>query len=124
MSEIVTIKAGDIKTVGNAKYIVTKVKKSGNGTVAFAGLKNKTIKKITIPNIVNSDGKIYKVTSITKKDFSNCKKLKNIRVKAVNIKSVGKNAFKGTSKKVKIYIPKKKSKACKKLFKGINTSIF
>ena len=112
-----SVKKGDKKTIGNAKYIVKTIKKNGTGTVSFAGPKKKTIKKITIPNAVKIDGKKFKVTAVEKKAFYNCKKLKTVTIKAVNIKKVGKNAFKGTSSKLKLKFPKKKQKAYKKLFK-------
>lgn len=113
------VKAGDTKTIGNAKYTVTGVSASGKGTVTLSGVKKKTISKITIPDTVKINGKTFKVTKIGKKAFYNCKNLKKVTVKAANLKSVGKNAFKGTSKKLKITVPKKKLKAYKKLFKKV-----
>lgn len=117
-----TIKPGDTKTIGSAKYTVLSVSESGAGTVAFSGVKKKSVKKITIPNAVKISGKSFKVTKIGKKAFYNCKKLERITVKAVDLKSIGKNAFKGTSKKLKIYVPKKKKKSYKKLFKEMKLS--
>lgn len=110
------IKRGDTKTVGNAKYTVESVNVSGTGTVAFAGVKNKNIKKITIPKSIKIDGRTFKVTKIAKKAFYNCRNLKQITVKATGINKVGKKAFKGTNKQLKIKVPKKKLKAYKKLF--------
>ena len=86
-NELVNVKAGDTKTIGNTKYTVLSVSASGKGTVAFTGVTKKTIKKIT--------------------------------VKSTHLKSVGKNAFKGTSKKLRITVPKKKFKAYKKIFKQV-----
>lgn len=116
------VKKGDTKTVGSATYTVLSVSASGSGTVAFAKVKKKTVKKITIPNTVKINGKAFKVTKISKKAFYNCKRLKKITVKAKNIKSIGKKAFAGTFAKLKVIVPKKKKKAYKKLFKGIKLS--
>ena len=71
---------------------------------------NKKLKKITI-------GK--NVTSIGKQAFAGCKKLKKITIKSAKLKSnsVGKNAFKGTAKKLTVKVPKKKYKAYKKFLK-------
>ena len=75
---------------------------------AFAN--NKKLKKITI-------GK--NVASIGKQAFSGCKKLKKITIKSAKLKSssIGKNAFKGTAKKLTFKVPKKKYKAYKKFLK-------
>ena len=51
-----------------------------------------------------------------KNAFNNCKNLKNIVIKSTTLKSVGKNAIKGISKKAVIKAPKKQLKAYKKLF--------
>ena len=71
---------------------------------------NKKLKKITI-------GK--NVASIGKQAFSGCKKLKKITIKSAKLKSssIGKNAFKGTAKKLTFKVPKKKYKAYKKFLK-------
>ncbi|MCI8308403.1 MAG: family 43 glycosylhydrolase [Lachnospiraceae bacterium] len=122
-NELVNIKAGDTKTIGNAKYTVLSVSASGKGTVAFSGLKKRTLSKVTIPKTVKINGKSFKVTKIGKKAFYKCKKLKKISIKATNLKNVGKNAFKATSKKLKVTVPKKKLKTYKKLFKNITLYI-
>ena len=75
---------------------------------AFAN--NKKLKKITI-------GK--NVASIGKQAFSGCKKLKKITIKSAKLKSssIGKNAFKGTAKKLTVKVPKKQYKVYKKFLK-------
>ena len=66
------------------------------------------LKKITIP---------AKVTKIGAKAFCKCKALAGITVKAAKIKTVGKDAFKGISKKVVFSCPTKKlAKNYKKIF--------
>ncbi len=113
--------------INNVTYKVTSIAAN-----AFAG--HKKITKVTI-------GK--NVTSIGKSAFKNCKKLKTVTinstvlksigsnaffgdkslrtvtVKSVKLtsKSVGKNAFKGTNKKLIIKVPKKKIADYKKFFK-------
>ena len=53
---------------------------------------------------------------IEKNAFSNCKKLSSIKIdKDATIKSVGKNAFKGSKKGIRVYVPK--IAKYKKLFK-------
>lgn len=122
---------------GKMIYNVTK-KGPKNGTVEF--VKTTSVSKtITIPATVIVDGITYKVTSIApkalkgkkkvtkvviganvtkigKEAFSGCKKLKNITIKSVKIKTVGANAIKNIHKKAKIYCPKKRKNAYKKLF--------
>ena len=93
-----------------------------------------------IPDKVTLNGKAYKVTSIGKGAFQNCKKLKivlvgknvtsigakafsgckalkKITIKSAKLKKVGKNAFKGIHAKAVIKTPKAKLKAYKKLMK-------
>ncbi|MDD5998129.1 MAG: leucine-rich repeat protein [Lachnospiraceae bacterium] len=99
-----TIKVPDSVTVDGVTYKVTVVVDK-----ALAG--NKKVKKVVLG--VN-------VTGIGKNAFANCKNLKKIEVKSSqwNKKSVGKNAFKGTSKKLVVKVPKKMASAYKKYIKG------
>ncbi len=112
-------------------------------TVEYLATTNKKASTIKVPDSVTVDGITYKVTavaakalsgnkkvkkavlganvlSIGKNAFAKCKNLKKIEVKSSqwNKKSVGKNAFKGTSKKLVIKVPKKKAAAYKKYIKG------
>ena len=80
------------------------------GTNAFSGCKNK-LKKVTIG---------ANVTTIGKNAFKGCKKLANIIIKNNSkLKKVGGGAFKKTSSKIKIKLPKnlKKNKKIKKQLK-------
>ena len=79
--------------------------------------RSRKIKSITIPATVRYKGKTYKVTSIGSKAFYKCSKLKSIAIKSKNLKSVGRNAFKGISKNAKVTVPKSKYNAYRKLFK-------
>ena len=62
-------------------------------------------------------GKTYKVTAIKKNAFKNCKKLKKVIIHSKNIKSIGKNAFKGIVKKAVFKVPDGKISKYKKLLK-------
>lgn len=101
-------------------YKVTKAgRKDGKkiGEVTVVSLKNKKAKKATIKSTVKINGVKYKVTSISKKAFSKCKKLKKINIKTKNLKKIAKGAFKGVKKNCVIKVPKAKKKAYKKLIK-------
>lgn len=109
-------------------------------TVAYSVI-DKNAKKIIIPDSIEIDEELYKVTKIKassfvgckrltsvtigknvkeigRNAFKDCKNLKSITVKSKVLEKVGKNALKGTSSKLKITIPKKKQKVYKKLFLG------
>ena len=73
---------------------------------AFANMKKLT--KVTLPK---------NVVSVGKKAFYKDTKLKTIKMNATAPKSVGKNAFKGISKKAKIDVPNKYKKTYKRLLK-------
>ena len=105
---------------GKAAYVVTRAGYSPE--VEYKKPLKKTYTKIVIPSTITCDGVTYKVTSIApsacknnkklkaveigsnvrrigKSAFQSCKKLTRIRVKSVNVKKIGANAFKGISKK-------------------------
>ncbi len=123
------------------KYIY-KVKK--DGSVEFRGTKKNIRKKIIVPDVIKVDGFEYPVTSISKnaitnnakvqsieigknvksigkKAFYGCKKLTSVKFKTLVLKKVGKDAFAGSAKKVKAFVPKVCKKAYKKL--GIRKSL-
>ena len=118
----------DAVTVDGVTYKVTSVKDK-----AFKG--NKKLTSVTIGRNVTSIGKeafksCTKLKSVTAKStklktiganaFYGDKKLTTITLKTTKLtkKSVGKNALKGTNKKLKIKVPKKQVKKYKKYFKG------
>lgn len=107
-----TVHKGDSFVSKKIEYTVT-----GSATVSVTGAGSRKIKSITIPATVRYKGKTYKVTSISSKAFYKCSKLKSITIKSKSMKSVGKNAFKGISKNVKVTVPKNKYNAYRKLFK-------
>ncbi len=132
------VQNGDKKTVGKTVYAVDSVKKK---TVSVSAPKNKNATSVSIPATVKIAGKNYKVTSIKKNAYKNCKKLKKVvigknvktigasafsgckNLKTITVKStvltkVGAKAFQGIHKKATITVPKTKYKKYKKLFKG------
>ena len=131
------LKKGDTIIVGKAMYKVTDA-----STVEYIKPKSKSQTSIIIPDTITVSNKTYKVTAISanacknckmlkkitigknikkisKQSFYKCKKLKTIIVKTTKLTSgsVGKNAFKGISKKAVMKVPKEKKKAYKKIFK-------
>ncbi|MBR1635203.1 MAG: leucine-rich repeat protein [Lachnospiraceae bacterium] len=129
------------KGTDKAAYI-----KTGKGTVKYVKpiAKKKAI-KITVPDTIKINGKSYKVTSIEKNAFENCKKLPSVTI-GKNVKRIGKEAFSGckklekmtvislhlTKKSVKdslknsyisiVVVPKKKKAAYSKIFSKKNTA--
>lgn len=127
-----------------AKYKITKVtKKKGKisgGNVTFMMQSNKNAKSVTVKDTVVLAGVKFKVTEINAKAFDGCAKLtkvtigknvtkiganafngdaklKNVIFKGTKVKKMGKNAYKGTYKKIKFKAPKKVVKKYKKLIK-------
>ena len=129
-----TVKVGKKATVKNLIYKVTSVK--GIKAVQLTGVTASAKKNLTqasIPAQVKISGENYKVTSVAAKALKGCKQLKNLTVgknvtgigkeafqncgkltritletKNLTKKSVGKNAFKGISKKANFLVPKDK----------------
>ncbi len=128
------------------RYKVTKPGKK-NGTVEFIS-SQLSKNNISIPYVVRIAGITYKVTSIAKNAFKNnknlkkitiggnitkinanalsmCANLKIIKINSINLKFVGKNAFKGISPKAKIKVPSNCLEKYKKLLtkKGQRSSV-
>ena len=128
---------GYTETVGKLKY---KVVKSGKrkGQVSVVGVKNKKVRKLSIPATVKIRGTKYPVTEVRAGAFRNCKKLqsislgrnihrigsksfyhdrklKQVRIRSKKLKAVGKNAFQGIEKKAVIRRPESRRKAYRKL---------
>ncbi|WP_288884960.1 leucine-rich repeat protein [uncultured Eubacterium sp.] len=101
-----SVKIADTVTVGGRTYEITEIK-------AGAFKNRKKLKKVVIG---------AKVSVIGKKAFYNCKKLKNVKIKSVVLKKVGKSAFKNTHKNIKFMIKKSKFKSYKKKIKKSGTS--
>ena len=111
-------------------------------TVEYSKVSNKKTASVKIPDKVKLNGKTYKITSVGKGVFQNCKKLKSvvigknvtaigmkafsgckalkkITIKSTKLKKVGKNAFKKIYAKAVIKAPKAKRKAYRKLLREI-----
>ena len=106
---------------GGMTYKVT-VSKKGNYQVALVKNNTKTAKKVTVKDIVKYKGTNYKITSIGSSAFTNNKKLETITL-GKNIKKIGKPAFKGCAKLVKVRVPKAKLSSYKKLLKKAGLKI-
>ena len=112
---------GKVYTVGNGKYKVTNVSKK---TVAYIGAVKTKSTSISIPATVkvkkNGTTHICKVTSVSAKAFTKCKKLKKVTI-GKNVKTIGKEAFKNCKALKKITIKSKVLKSVgKNAIKGIN----
>ena len=131
------------KTSGN-QYKVTS-NRSSSRTVAFTGNKAKT--SVVIPSTIRINRVTYKVTAISdnalknnrnlksvvistnvtkigKNAFYGCKNLSSITIRSsrLTLKNVGSNAFKNTSSKVTVRVPKKQKTLYSQILKkrGIN----
>ena len=131
------------KTSGN-QYKVTS-NRSSSRTVAFTGNKAKT--SVVIPSTIRINRVTYKVTAISdnalknnrnlksvvistnvtkigKNAFYGCKNLTSVTIRSsrLTLKNVGSNAFKNTSSKVTVRVPKKQKTLYSQILKkrGIN----
>ncbi len=135
----VTVPAkGTAFNAGNLRYKVTSNPGKTATVTVLKHQKKATVKNITIPSVVTSNGVRYKVTAIHtgafqnakklqsvtigtnvttigKKAFYGCKKLKSVTIKAKSLKKVGSSAFGKIHKKATYKVPKKKYNVYKKL---------
>lgn len=132
----ILLKKGSTYTVSGIKYKVI-----SSGKVTVVGIKNKKKTSVTIKNTVSIGGKKCKITAIGAKAFKKCKKLKSIKIgmnvtsigdsaffgnknltkvtiRSKKLKTIGKNVWKNTNKKMVFYIPKSCKKRYKKLLSG------
>lgn len=131
----ITVKKGLSFNINSYKYKVI-----GSNEVSFTGLKNANITKVVIPEKIKIGGKDFKVTAIAdkalqnkkiksvivgtnvktigKEAFKGCKNLKTIIINSLRLKTVGVNALKGIKATAKIKVPAKKFSLYRKLLKG------
>ena len=139
------LKKGSFVYIGALKYKLVSVPKNNKAKVSVVGVKDKKkINKATVPNSITytvgdvkfsftvteigdnafsgcsklktaSIGK--NVTKIGKKAFYNDKKLTKLTINSKKIKKIGKQAFKKTTAKLKVKVPKAKKKKYKSLLK-------
>ena len=110
------LKKGSVFYKGDIKFRITSLVR-GKYEVSVIGVKNRRVKKITIPNTVYIEPYQFAITSLGKNFISGCKKLTKISIKAKHITKADKKAFTGKSKKCKISVLKSKVKLYRKLFK-------
>lgn len=104
---------------GAAEYKVTQSSEKG-GTVAVSKtVKGKSVKSLNIPDTIKWEGHTLTVTEIAAKAFRNNKKITSINIGA-NITKIGAQAFFKCSKLKKIIFKGKKApKISSKAFKGV-----
>ena len=112
-----TLNVGDAVTDSKSNnYKVT-----GNDTVEFVAPKSKKATSVKIADTVVIGDSTYKVTSIADGACKSMKKLKSVTIGA-NVKTIGKNAFKGCKKLNKINVNAKSLKTIgKKAFDGVSS---
>ncbi|MCH5252469.1 MAG: leucine-rich repeat protein [Lachnospiraceae bacterium] len=113
-------KKGMATLIGAKKKKVTSVKipekvKSMGYTLTVTGIGNKAFKNDTKLKIVTTNSEL---TVIGGKAFSGCSKLNKIHISSKKLKSVGKNALKGISKKAVIEVPGELKSTYIKLLSG------
>ena len=106
---------GKSYTVGGIVYKVNKA-----NTVTVTGTKNKKIKKIKIPDTVTISGEKFRVTAIGKSAFKGCTRAVRVVI-GKNVTQIGSNAFQSCKKIKYIKINSKVlKKAEKNAWKGIH----
>lgn len=88
------LKLNEKITSGGATYQVVD---SSSKSVQYYSLSKKSATTVTVPATVSFNGVEYKVTSVRKNAFKNCKKLKKVTV-GKNVTTIGSNAFYGCKK--------------------------
>ena len=103
--------------------IISEPTKKKAGKVKIIGLRKKNKKIIKVKNVIKKNGKKYKVVSIAKKVFRNNKKITKVII-GKNVTSIGSKAFfKCGNLKTIIIKSKKLNKIGKKAFAGIRKSV-
>ncbi len=88
----------DSRVIDKKTKAVYKIAGTGkNKMVDYIKNTKKNSSSITIPNVVNLNGKTYKVVSIGNNAFKDNKKLKIVKI-GRNVKLIGKNAFSGCTR--------------------------
>ncbi len=118
------LKKGDKVVAGGVQY---KVLNASKKTVAAAKLNSKNAKNVTIKNTVKIKGVTCKVTEISTGAFKNAKKLESVTI-GKNVKTIGKNAFNGSTKLKKVTfkgtsVPAIKNGAFKKTKSGMTVKV-
>lgn len=125
--------------------LIYQVVNKNQNKVKILACKNNQKKKVEVPDTVMISGKTYKVVEIGAKAFygmkglqtvviganiqkigngafCKCKKVKDITIYSSEIKTMGKNAWKGVTKGAKVHVPAAKLKAYKRMMKKAGMS--
>lgn len=103
---------------GAAEYKVTKFGEKGGTVTVSKAAKGKTVKSLNIPNSIQWEGYMFKVTEVAAKAFRNNKKITSVNIGA-NVTKIGSQAFFKCSKLKKIIFKGKKApKIASKAFQG------
>ena len=130
------VRKGQTIKIGRLKYKVSRVNADGTGEAALTGSVTKKLTALNIPDTIRIEGKSFKVTSVEKKAFQNCRKLKkavfgkyvsavraqafmgcrslkSVQIKGKALRNISTGAFKKTSAKMTVSAKKlsKKQKA-------------
>ena len=128
---------GDLLSIGGLEYEVINARKH---TVKVTGAESSGIRSLSIPDTIQPDGAKYRVTAVAGSAFRGCigltrvsigkyvtsvgasawygdSKVSRVTFRGTLLKSIGKKAFRGISKKAKVSAPKKVLKKYKKLIK-------
>ena len=109
----------------NGIYKIIKITKKGGrivgGKLEYVRPIKRNKKTFKIVDYVKINGARFKVTSIGKKAFKKCKKIKKVKIRSKRLLKFSKSSFKGIPKKVnrklKLVVRKKYKKKYKKLLK-------
>lgn len=104
----------DEKTKGTYEITATDEQKK---EVKYEAPANKKDKKITVPDTVEIDGEIYKVTKIEKGAFKKNTSVTKVTIGS-NIKEIGKDAFNGATKLTTVTVGKNVTTIGNNAFKG------
>ena len=114
------------------------VMSSSGRTAEIVGLKNKNLKKVTIPDTVTAEKKQYRIVSIAasaffnhkkmtnavigrnvikigKQAFGGCNQLKQVKIQSSVLQKVGKRAFADMDNQPVVFVPKAKYQKYKRL---------
>lgn len=110
------LKKGMKFTHRGLQYQVISVQ-NGKCELSCIGIKNKKCKKAEIPAAITYQKQKCTVTTVAKKCFAKCKKLKEVTL-GKNVKKVNSGAFRGCKKLKKVYVQNSKlKKSLKKVLK-------
>lgn len=121
----ITVQKNAVYTVNRLKYKISNADTSGEGTVIFSGVTDKSARKtLTVPTTVKIGGKNFKVTAVGTSAMSGAKSLTTLKMGA-NITTIGAKAFYGCNKLASVTIYSTKlttAKTGNNAFRGIRSN--